>query len=266
MKLYTDQMNTTIRLESSPCRIVSLVPSQTELLHYLGLEKEVVGITKFCIHPKSWFDFKARVGGTKSVDIEKVKALRPDFIIGNKEENTKEDIDLLREIAPVWMSDIHSLGDAIKMLNDLGEIMEKKSETETLISEIQHEFDALQAFTSTHATTGKSVLYFIWNEPGFLAGKDTFIDAMLSACGLVNATSIVRYPEADESIQPDFVFLSSEPFPFEEKHIEKFQNVYPNSKIVLVDGELFSWYGSRLIEAPSYYKSLLDLLVVQAGI
>lgn len=285
MAIYTDQMNSTIRLgipiAIGTIRIVSLVPSQTELLHYLGLEEEVVGITKFCIHPKSWFDSKTRIGGTKSVDIEKVRTLKPDLIIGNKEENTKEDIDALREIAPVWMSDISTLDDAIEMLQLLGEILNKKVEIDQLVFEIRSEFDALRKFSSTHPTlpkkksnalkvnegsptaklNGKTVLYFIWNEPPFLAGKDTFIDAMLNACGLVNATSVVRYPQADPSIQPDFVFLSSEPFPFEEKHIEKFRDVYPTSKIILVDGEQFSWYGSRLKIAPKYFQSLLESLV-----
>lgn len=261
MNEFIDQMNQTIRLENTPRRIVSLVPSQTELLHYLGLEDEVVGITKFCIHPNDWFQSKNRVGGTKSVDLEKVLVLNPDLIIGNKEENTKEDIEMLKSVAPVWMSDISDVPDAILMLRELGAILNKVEKVEQLIHEILSEFSKLHDFSSNHITKGKSVLYFIWNEPGFIAGKSTFIDAMIKECGLINATREYRYPEAQVSIKPDFIFLSSEPFPFEEKHIASFQVKYPNTKIVLVDGEMFSWYGSRLKDAPSYFLELLQGLI-----
>jgi len=253
-------MNQTIRLAPITMgtrRIVSLVPSQTELLHYFGLEDEVVGITKFCIHPKEWFESKARVGGTKAVDLEKVLVLNPDLIIGNKEENTKEDIEMLKSVAPVWMSDIFDLSDAILMIRQLGELLDITEKADQLIEEILNQFSLLHDFVEKQSLKGKTALYFIWNEPGYVAGKNTFIDAMMSECGLKNATRETRYPEIPLSIQPDFVFLSSEPFPFEEKHIESFQNRYPKSKIVLVDGEMFSWYGSRLKDAPSYFQGLL---------
>ncbi len=265
MNVFTDQMNQTIRLDLSKIigtsRIVSLVPSQTELLHYLGMRDEVVGITKFCVHPKVWFESKERVGGTKSVNIEKVRLLKPDLIIGNKEENTKEDIVALQEIAPVWMSDIFNLSDSLEMLTLLGEVLGKNLEVDHLVSTINSEFEALRRVADNHPVKGKTVLYFIWNEPDFSAGRNTFIDSMLIECGLVNASNGERYPEADQSIQPDFIFLSSEPFPFEEKHIDSFQEKYPNSKIVLVDGEMFSWYGSRLKDAPRYFQELLKLLI-----
>lgn len=258
MNEFTDQMNQTIRLEAIPRRVVSLVPSQTELLHYLGLGDEVVGITKFCIHPNDWFREKPRVGGTKEVDLEKVLVLNPDLIIGNKEENTQEDIEMLKSVAPVWMSDIYDLSDAILMIRELGIILDRTETTDRLINEILSEFSSLHDFTQNLSWKGNTVLYFIWNEPGFVAGKNTFIDAMLGECGLKNATRDTRYPEVPLAIQPDFIFLSSEPFPFEEKHIASFQKKYPHSKIVLVDGEMFSWYGSRLKDAPKYFRELLE--------
>lgn len=258
MNEFTDQMKQTIRLEETPCRIVSLVPSQTEFLHYLGLEDEVVGITKFCIHPNDWFQNKTRVGGTKAVNLEKVLVLNPDLIIGNKEENTKGDIEMLQSVAPVWMSDISDLPDAILMMRELGTILNKSKKVDELIQSILDEFSKLHDFSLNHSTKGKSALYFIWNEPGFIAGKGTFIDAMLKECGLKNAAHEYRYPEAQVSVKPDFIFLSSEPFPFEHKHIAGFQEKYPNAKVVLVDGEMFSWYGSRLKEAPKYFRELLN--------
>lgn len=256
----TDQMNLTIRLESAPSRIVSLVPSQTQLLHYLGLEDEVVGITKFCIRPDEWYRSKDRVGGTKSVDLEKVKSLAPDLIIGNKEENSIEDIEALREIAPVWMSDIYTFEHALNMIKSISEITGKVSVGAELIIRIKQEFSKLKADIKLFKNERKTVLYFIWKEPSMVSGKSTFVDDMLSKCGLINATNFPRYPEIKvEDYNPDYVFLSSEPYPFNETHIDEFQKIYPNSKIVLVDGEMFSWYGSKLKDAPAYFTELIRL-------
>ena len=119
--IFTDQLGRKLILEKIPQRIISLVPSQTELLFDLGLEEEVVGITKFCIHPDSWFHSKTRIGGTKQFDFEKIKSLQPDLIIGNKEENDKEQIEELMKNFTVWMSDIKTLADACKMICEIGE-------------------------------------------------------------------------------------------------------------------------------------------------
>lgn len=252
-------MNFTIRLESSPCRIVSLVPSQTQLLHYLKLEDEVVGITKFCIQPDVWFRSKTRVGGTKSIDIEKVQSLNPDLIIGNKEENSIEDIEALKAIAPVWMSDIYTLDDSLEMIRSISEITGKQKIGNDLVSKITNEFNALEQYLEGIDINGKTALYYIWKEPYMVSGINTFVDEMLSKCGLINATNIERYPEIDAAdYQPDFVFLSSEPFPFKEEHVADFQLKYPNSKIVLVDGEMFSWYGSKLEKVPFYFRKLIE--------
>jgi len=245
-------MKREVNLPAFPLRIISLVPSQTQLLHYLGLEDEVVGITKFCIHPKEWFHSKERVGGTKSIDIEKVRTLKPDLIIGNKEENERSDIESLEKIALVWMSDIFNLNDALKMIESIGKITNKTDKSLELINAIQQQFKTLIPLQKN-----KTVLYFIWNEPMMLAGSNTFIDAMLKQCGLINLAGDERYPEATGNEKPDVVFLSSEPFPFAEKHKSEFQQRYPKSKIVLVDGEFFSWYGSKLKDAPDYFKELL---------
>ncbi len=255
MKLYKDQMNKTIRLGDKPSRIVSLVPSQTELLHDLGLENEVVGITKFCIHPDKWFRSKKRIGGTKNVDFEKVKALRPDLIIGNKEENAKEDIEKLKEIAPIWMSDIFNLEDAITALLKIGEITGEFSKATKMAESIQVKFNQLSKVVADYPR--KTVLYFIWNEPRFVAGKNTFIDDMLSLCGFENLSKNERYPEVETGVEPEYVFLSSEPYPFKEKHKEEFQKTYPNAKIIIVDGEMFSWYGSRMLKSPEYFIELI---------
>jgi ABC-type Fe3+-hydroxamate transport system substrate-binding protein len=248
----TDQMNRTIRMEGIPRRIVSLVPSQTELLYDLGLNDEVVGITKFCIYPEKWFKSKNRVGGTKQVNIEKVRDLQPDLIIGNKEENSEEDIQALMKIAPVWMSDIYTYEDALEMISLLGNLLEKEAESAEITAEIENEF---KKFTLMN---GKKVLYFIWKAPDYLAGKSTFIDAMISKAGFENLCNGERYPELKELTEnPDFIFLSSEPYPFKKEHELEFQQRFPTSQIVFVDGELFSWYGSRMKRFPNYVHELI---------
>lgn len=251
--IIQDQMKREVNLPAFPLRIVSIVPSQTELLYYLGLEDQVVGITKFCIHPEKWFRSKERIGGTKSLDIDKIKALKPDLIIGNKEENEQQDIEALQELAPIWMSDIFDLEDALEMIFSLGKLTNKSIEAKALINQILYNFESI-------VTKNKSVLYFIWEEPMMLAGKNTFIDAMLQKCGLTNLAGEDRYPTAAGNENPDLVFLSSEPYPFAEKHVASFQAKYPNAQIVLVDGEFFSWYGSRLKNAPAYFNQLLAQL------
>ncbi len=257
--IFKDQMNRTIRLEAIPKRIVSLVPSQTEFLFDLGLENEVVGITKFCIHPEAWFRSKTRIGGTKTVNIEKVKALKPDLIIANKEENTEADIEALEKIAPVWISDIYTLNDAFEMIHQIGEICGKSQKADEIVQSIQSQFETFKnPFRSSKSIP--KVIYLIWKNPYLIAGKNTFIDDLLQKCGLENLTQINRYPEWNPQVSeiPDYILLSSEPFPFKQKDLAELQNQFPKAIILLVDGELFSWYGSRLKLSVAYFKTLFD--------
>jgi ABC-type Fe3+-hydroxamate transport system substrate-binding protein len=263
MQEFVDQMNITIRLSGIPRRIVSLVPSQTELLFSLGLEERVVGITKFCIHPNDWFRSKKRVGGTKDANFEKIRALNPDLIIGNKEENDKSNIEELSSIAPIWMSDIFKLDDSLDMIHKIGEMVGASEKAHHMIASIRSEFNSLEDVVQIRSSQRKpSALYLIWKDPYLSAGKNTFIDDLLSRCGFVNFTKEERYPEVilNSNSSPDFVFLSSEPYPFKEKHIRQIQEIYPTAKIMLVDGEMFSWYGSRLLQAPAYFIELLNSL------
>jgi ABC-type Fe3+-hydroxamate transport system substrate-binding protein len=255
---FIDQMNRTIRLESFPKRIVSLVPSQTELLYDLGLRDEVVGITKFCIHPDEWFRSKTRVGGTKTVHIERVKSLSPDLIIANKEENTKEDIEALMSIAPVWISDIHTVDEALDMIRSVGEIVNKKTEATELTEAISKAFSSLK-----QKVKSKKVLYLIWENPIMGVGGDTFIHDVLQRLGLENVLADEnRYPEmTDEDIPilaPEIIILSSEPYPYKEEHVKRYLSLQSNSKVLLLDGEFFSWYGSRMLHAPRYFESCFE--------
>ena len=260
MNTVIDMMGRKITIPKKPMRIVSLVPSQTELLFDLGLGDRVVGITKFCIHPKEWFRSKVRVGGTKQINLDKVIALSPDLIIGNKEENTKEDIAALEQHFPVWMSDIFNLQDAVKAINLIGSITNTASEAKQIGEQIIHSFAALNGL-KTH----NRCAYLIWHDPDMVAANNTFIDNMISKLGLLNAfEDRDRYPViTDQDLVAaaiDYLLLSSEPFPFSEKHILHYQQLLPNVKILLVDGEYFSWYGSRLLGAPQYFNQLLKEL------
>jgi len=240
-------MNRLVSVEFPPKRIVSLVPSQTELLYDLGLKEEVVGQTLFCIHPSEMHVIKPRVGGTKKLKMDVIHDLKPDLIIGNKEENEKEQIEYLMQHYPVWMSDILDIPDALDMIRKVGELVNREREAEKLATEIAQ---GLSEFTLIEK--GRAA-YFIWREPYMAAGRNTFIHDMLMKLGYTNVfeEKKSRYPViSNEDLiraNPEFILLSSEPYPFKLKHIDELQNICPEAKIHLVDGEKFSWYGSRLL-------------------
>ncbi len=253
-----DQMGHRLVLPQLPQRIVSLVPSQTELLFDLGLGDRVVGLTKFCTHPAAQVTHKTKVGGTKNFNFEKIEALKPDLIIGNKEENYKEGIEQLQARYNVWMSDIYTLADALHMMEQLGQLTGTESTAQELVQRINAGFAQLQPATPSIKTA-----YFIWRNPYMVAGNHNIIDHMLQRCGLVNAFAAVpRYPvvtpEQVQKADPELILLSSEPYPFTEKHIAEFQQLCPQASIKVVDGELFSWYGSRLAHAPAYLQRILQ--------
>lgn len=248
-----DQMQREVEIVSPLLRIVSLVPSQTELLVDLGLEEQLVGVTKFCVHPKGLKNKVEQIGGTKALKIQKIIDLQPDLVIGNKEENFITDIQELEQHVPVWMSDIYTLEDSYDMIQQIGKLTETEVKALSLIERIKGEFEQL-----TPLKEKKKCLYLIWRKPYMAAAKNTFINHLLDYLGFENALEDERYPEVDfTNLETDYIFLSSEPYPFKEKHIEELQAIFPNAEIRLVDGEFFSWYGSRLLDAPKYFKELL---------
>lgn len=254
---FIDQLNRIVKLTKTPSRIVSLVPSQTELLVDLGLRKNIVGITKFCIHPTDLRKEKTIVGGTKQVNFNKIKSLQPDIIICNKEENTEEMVLQLESIAPVWVSDISAIPESIEMIERLGKVFEVPEKASEIISRIESEWDEFNTYIKDFPL--KKVLYLIWKDPYMAAGKHTFIDALLHLNNFENSIveEISRYPEVDWEVfkNSEMVLLSTEPYPFKEEHIVELQNKI-DAEVKLVDGEFFSWYGSRLIKAFGYFKTL----------
>jgi ABC-type Fe3+-hydroxamate transport system substrate-binding protein len=246
--------------DRSYSRIISVVPSLTELLYSLGLDREVIGITKFCVHPEEWFRSKTRVGGTKHLKTDLIKQLDPDLIIANKEENVKEQIEELAKDFDVILTEIDTLEDAYNSINSIGKIVNRKTNAEELVLQIK------EAFASINLPSKQTpAAYLIWRDPYMTIGGDTFINDMMKRAGFKNVfEQKIRYPEITlEEIKASgckLILLSSEPYPFKEKHIEEIKVVIPEANIILVDGEIFSWYGSRLLEAPKYFSSITGLL------
>lgn len=255
MPVFRDQLGRKVQLDDVPKRIVSLVPSQTELLCDLGLSEKVVGRTSFCIHPEDKVRNFTSIGGTKNFDLRRISELNPDLIIANREENLREPVEELAGKYPVWVSDVSDLQDSLEMIRSVGEITGKKTEAVNLSDAIMHAFQQKLPNRGT-------ALYFIWKEPWMVAGTDTFISAMMLQSGLKNVIGKHRYPRLDSGsmteFNPDYILLSSEPYPFSEKHAEEMRGIFTDSKVMLVDGSFFSWYGSRLLQSAKYLQGVFQ--------
>ena len=252
---FIDQTGRTIYLDKIPSKIISVVPSLTELLHDLGLNDEVTGITKFCVHPQNWFLTKTKIGGTKSLNSTRIHQLHPDLVIANKEENVKDQIEELAIHYPVWVSDINNPEQAYMAIQDIGDLTGKKETAGSIIRRIKNNFEQL------NKPKKGTACYLIWRDPYMTVGADTFIHSMLELAGFDNVfKNEMRYPivslQQIAMQKPEWVLLSSEPFPFKQKHIDEMKEQLPGTKFLLVDGEMFSWYGSRMIYAPAYFLNL----------
>lgn len=236
-------------------RVVSLVPSITEALFDLGLtENEVVGRTKFCIHPKEKVSNVEIIGGTKNINIDKIKDLQPTLILANKEENVKEQVEELMKDFKMIVTNVESIEDNYYLLKTLGNLFGKEKEAQNY---------NLATYDALNVKIDKpiKVAYLIWKNPYMSIGSDTFIHHILTEIGFENIfKNQKRYPiiEIEDLEDADYIFLSSEPFPFKEKHIQEFKDVYPNKTITIVDGEAFSWYGTHIAKSKEYYKKLIN--------
>ena len=239
-------------------KIISLVPSITETLFDFGLtDTEIIGRTKFCIHPKGLVKNVETIGGTKNLNLEKIKNLNPDLIIANKEENEKLQVEELMKDFKVWVTAIETLEDNSRFLAELGTLLNKENTAKNFNQKISDIIKGIKIQES------KKVCYLIWKNPYMTIGSDTFIHEILDKLGFENVfKNEKRYPEisVEEMKNADFIFLSSEPFPFQQKHIDELQKELLNSKIVLVDGEAFSWYGTHLAKCGEYFFELVKSL------
>lgn len=236
-------------------KIVSLVPSITEALFDLGLtENEIVGRTKFCIHPKDKVRNVTTIGGTKNINIDKIKALQPDLILANKEENVKEQVEDLMEDFKVMVTNVETIEDNYYLLKNLGKLLGKEERAQLFNLKIYEVLNQAKLGIPVKAA------YLIWKNPYMTIGSDTFIHRILTEIGFENVfKNQTRYPqiEAEDLADADVIMLSSEPFPFKEKHIEELKAFHPDKKIMIVDGEAFSWYGTHIAKCEDYFKELL---------
>ena len=247
-----------------PMRVVSLVPSWTECLHDLGVS--VVGQTKFCVRPDSAFRSVPRVGGTKNVDVDGVLKLQPDLVVANMEENDKGQVEALIDQLPahasVWVSDVRTVEQALEQMNTLGMLCEKAELARTFVEEIR------ASWGNPRAIVGQAG-YAVWRSPWMVAGPNTFIHDVMRWWGIGNAFGHMgdgnRYPTLSPSDTEGIGLaktwlLPSEPFPFKEKHLAGFQDAHPEAKFHLVDGEAFSWYGTRMKHVVKHLESIHQVL------
>lgn len=256
----TDQLGREIDISEAPLRIICTVPSLTEFLYDLGLAAQIIGVTKFCDHPKSLTKKVQKIGGTKNVNLEKVEELKPDLIITNKEENQKDQILALAENHKVLVTNIKDLASSFEGLRLISRATHKEKKGDEIVSIIKEQqelfdFDQFEKL---------KVAYLIWKGPYMTIGHDTFIHDILDKTGFINVfENRERYPQISiaqiKSCDPDLIMLSSEPFPFKEKHAKEIEQEL-DCPIILVNGEYFSWYGSRMIFAFKYINDLrIDL-------
>lgn len=231
----------------------------------MGLEDKIVGITKFCVHPFHLKQTKTIVGGTKNIKIDKIKELQPDIILCNKEENTKEIVEMCQEIADVHVSDIFTLTDTMELIEEYGQLFNCRTEAQNIIQKLNFKLSDFKNFIKN--IEPKKVAYFIWRDPWMVAANNTFINHILELNKFDNIyKNKERYPEVVlKKIRlegdPDLVFLSSEPYPFKEEHAFEIGRCTHHAKTIFVDGELFSWYGSRMLKAFDYFKKLHQRII-----
>ena len=251
---FVDAVGTEHPVAGSDARIVSLVPSVTELLCDLGLASQLVGRTGFCIHPREVVRDIPKVGGTKDVKIDRIRELAPTHLVVNIDENTKETVaELARFVPSVVVTHPLAPEDNLDLYRLLGGIFDRPVETERLCDEFSVAYDALTA----SAPLPTKVLYLIWREPWMTVSRDTYISRTLALVGWETAPASAdeRYPEIDPAElagSVERVLLSSEPYRFREKHLAEVEALVPGARVSLIDGEMTSWYGSRAIEGLRY--------------
>ena len=238
-------------------RLVSLVPSWTETLYSWGFDAEVVGVTRYCVHPKELVARAEKVGGTKDPDIARIVELKPDLVIAEKEENRKDDVETLRDAGvEVFVSDVRSVTDSLRDIRALGEAVDKAEAAATLVARIQASAAEVER---ERAGAGAIPVYVpVWRRPWMTLTRDTYAHAVLEQAGAENVFGHDdgRYPERspEEAIEAGAraVLLPTEPYPFHEKQeaalAELDEAGFPRERVRIVDGEALTWYGAREVD------------------
>lgn len=263
-----DASGVPLALGARPRRIVSLVPSTTELLCDLGLADRLVGVTVYCVEPRDVVRDKAKVGGEKDPDLERIRRLEPDLVVANVEENVQAHVETLREWGiAVWVTYPRNVPDSLQMIRELGEVTAVPERAAALLDKLA----PLAAHTRALAAARSPVpvFYAIWRNPYMTINTDTYLSDVLATCGAANifADRTERYPVVtlDEAAarQPSVILLPDEPFRFRRVHLKDFEPyrdvpAVRDGRIHLVDGKPFSWHGRRLADALQVLPPLLD--------
>ncbi len=254
MTSIVDALGHTHTFENSPQRIVSLVPSTTETLYQLDVWDRVVGVTRYCVHPRSATSEKIVVGGTKQCNYDTIRSLNPDLILCNQEENTVEMVNQFKKLGvPVVVFFPKTQADAMEDLHTLGNIVGRSD----IVDEWKARWQAIQGNSST---TPFQYAYLIWRKPWMVVGTDTFIHQQLNSIGGDNyfGTSAERYQNIDKDALLNctaHILLSSEPFPFSQVHRQELIDMgIPKERIHFINGEYCSWHGVRMLESLSYLQ------------
>lgn len=263
----TDASGIALALPRPPRRIVSLIPSITETLCHLGLADALVGVTVYCVEPRDVVRGKRRIGGEKDPDLAAIRALEPDLVIANIEENVREHIETLRAWSiPVWVTYPRTVAEALAMIRELGEVTGTTARAELMLAELEPLYARVRAESAARRPV--PVFYPIWRQPWMTVGPDTYIHDLLAVCGGANvfADRAERYPTItlDEvaARRPEVILLPDEPFRFRRAHLADFAPfadvpAVRDGRLHLVDGKPFSWHGPRIGEALRLVPALL---------
>jgi ABC-type Fe3+-hydroxamate transport system substrate-binding protein len=261
--IIQDALGRTLRFEKSPETVVSLIPSITETLFACGLDREIVGVTDYCIYPEAELKGKKRVGGPKSIDVRKITKLRPGLVVANYEENDKAQVEkLIEKGLNVMVTYPRTVDDALTLMLELGWLLGKIVRASDLVEEIR------QAVTSMQAPENrKKVLCPVWKDPYMSFGGETFCSNLIDVCGGDNIFAGRRDPyfefslDEAQALQPDAILLPSEPYAFGEADAALFRKAFPGAAekggVHLVAGELVTWFGVRMKKALEVLPGLL---------
>jgi ABC-type Fe3+-hydroxamate transport system substrate-binding protein len=266
-KRYVDGLGRTVEVESPPRRIVSLVPSLTEALFVFGVGKAVVGVTDFCVEPRKAVAGKTKVGGTKTLDVTQVQALRPNLVVASAEENRKEDIQaLLQAGLPVFVTLPTTVGGAIDLLEQLAAMTGAVEVGARVVAEAREALAEVEA--SNEGRQPVRTFCPIWRNPWMTVGPGTYMHDFITVCGGDNLFGLrhERYPRVQLSEMaerdPEVVLLPDEPYRFERKHVSEISafrevSAVRTGRIYVVEGKHLCWYGPRIAGSLRYVSGLI---------
>lgn len=252
-----DHLGRQVVLPKKPQRIISICPAITSTLFEIGAGETVIGRTEYCIFPKDQVEVVPVIGGTKQVDFEKIRQLKPDLILAEKEENTKVIVKTLEKEFPVFVFEVQSLEENERFITDLGKLTKQEEQAAHLLENVKQAFQGIPNFSNETAA------YMIWQEPYMVVGHNTYINSVLKTLGFINPFTDrkSRYPiiQLEDIVQANlqYLLLASEPFHFTEEHRNYFSNILPNTTVLNVDGEMF-WYGSNSVPGFQYIQQLFE--------